>query len=125
HGQFKLLESTAVALGSFPPVDKIDVDNFFVRMGGQITFREDGDYSFFIEGAAGDDAELFIGGRKILSAKNIPGTTEPSETITAKAGESVSYRLEYRHRTGGGTLRLLWEKGGMVRTEVPASALRD
>ncbi len=45
--------------------------------------------------------------------------------MTVAEGDSMAFLLECRHRTGKGTLRLLWETPGMSRQPVAASALRD
>jgi hypothetical protein len=37
----------------------------------------------------------------------------------------MSYRLDYRHGTGSGTLRLLWESPSHARQPVPAGMLHD
>lgn len=116
HGQFRRVPQAEFGL---------DKDHFFVRLGGEITFPETGDYTFTVEGAAGDDAFLTVGGKKCLEVKNLGGASEPSAKISAKAGESMPFRLDYRHRTGSGTVRFLWERVGHGRSAVPQEALRD
>lgn len=125
QGKFVSLPRVELELGIPVPNKSASVDNFFVRMGGRITFPATGDYTFSIEGVPGDDVELFFNGAKVISAKNLNGMAAMAKPRVATAGSSVDYRLEYRHRTGAGTLRLLWECQGLPRQPVPAEALQD
>lgn len=124
-GKFVRLPRTELALGTSAPAKNISPENFFVRMGGRINFPAPGEYTFSVEGAAGDDAELFINGAKVLVANPLNGVATMSKTTTVSAGATVDYRLDYRHRTGSGTLRLLWESQGRPREPVPPEALQD
>lgn len=125
HGNLVHLPTAEVDLSSLPAGSRVPADHFFVRMGGSIVFPTAGTYTFAIEGAPGDDAELSVNGKTVLRARNSDGLALGHERISAKAGETLSYRLEYRHRTGGGKLRLLWEKAGKDRQAVPPGALKD
>jgi len=124
-GESVLLPTVEVPLGDIPPGKKTAPRNFFVKMSGQITFPQAGDYIFSIEGAPGDDAELVVDGKKILSAKNLAGTAVAKIPITAVAGDPPPFRLEYRHKSGSGTLRLFCESADVARQVVPDIALRD
>lgn len=125
QGRFARLPRAEIQLGSGPPERNIQAENFFVRMSGRITFPVSGSYKLSVEGAAGDDFELFLNGRKVLSAGGLNGVATMPEGIAVNAGSSVDYRLDYRHRTGAGTLRLLWEFPGRPRQPVPPEALQD
>ncbi|BCU78580.1 PA14 domain-containing protein [Luteolibacter sp. LG18] len=125
HGEFVRLPQVEVELGASRPTKGVAVDNFFVRMGGRIAFPVTGEYTFSIEGVPGDDVELFSNGSKILAAKNLNDVATTSKPLTFTAGSTMDYRLDYRHRTGRGTLRLLWECQGVPRQPVPPNALQD
>ena len=125
QGVFVLLPNAEIALGAVVPTKNKTTDNFFVRMGGQIVFPTAGQYTFSVEGAPGDDVQLVFSGKKVLDVKKFTGVVTASEPITATAGEALPYRLEYRHGTGTGTLRLLWETPASPRQPVPSSALQD
>ena len=125
HGEFVLLPSAEIALGTTAPGRRTAVDNFFVRMGGRIVFPIAGPYTFAIEGAPGDDAELTIDGRRVLAVKDMTGVATAGTPVMATAGQAMSYRLDYRHGTGSGTLRLLWESPSHARQPVPAGMLHD
>lgn len=124
HGQLVHLKSTAVSLTN-SPAPRVPADHFFMRMGGALTFPKDGSYIFSVDGAEGDDVDLTINGKKILRAKNSYGTATAATEVIAKAGEQMPFRLEYRHRKGEGTAKLLWETAGITRQEVPENALTD
>lgn len=125
QGEFVLLPKAEIALGTSLPCQRTAARDFYVRLGGRIVFPSAGSYTFSVDGAAGDDTELTVNGKIILSAKDMRGTARASETVTVRAGEAMPYRLEYRHGTGTGTLRLLWESPAMPRQAVPATALFD
>ncbi|MEO5714988.1 MAG: PA14 domain-containing protein [Luteolibacter sp.] len=125
QGKFVRLPRLELELGTVAAGRNTPVDHFFVRMGGRIVFPTTGEYIFSVEGAAGDDVELFFNGSKILGAKDLNGGAVTSGPVTVSAGESVDYRLDYRHRTGIGTLRLLWEGAVGSRRAVPQDALQD
>lgn len=125
HGTLARLPRAEVDLGSAPAGGRIPADHFYVRMGGSLVFPADGSYTLSIEGAPGDDAELTVRGKKILRAPNLTGIASTTVPITAKAGESIPYRIDYRHKTGSGTLRLLWASAAIERQPVPETALKD
>lgn len=126
HRHFTLLPKAEIVLGDNPPQKEIPAHDFVVRMVGTVAFPAPGNYTFSIEGAAGDDANLTVGGKKILNAKNLtPGAVPAREAIAATAGQALPFRIEYRHGAGSGTFRLLWESAGIARQPVPAEALRD
>jgi hypothetical protein len=125
HGSFVRLPRAEIELGNTPPGRGIPAENFFVRMGGRITFPKAGQYTFSVEGAPGDDVELFLNGTKFLATNNLNGAATMPKAVTVNAGAAMDYRLDYRHRTGTGTLRLLWECQGLPRQPVPQDALQD
>ncbi|RYD24193.1 MAG: hypothetical protein EOP88_01235 [Verrucomicrobiaceae bacterium] len=125
HGNLVHLPAAEVDLSTLPPGSRVPADHFFVRMGGSIVVPANGVYSFSVEGAQGDDAELNVNGKNVLRAKGSDGIAMSHTPVSARAGDLLSYRLEYRHRTGGGKLRLLWEKAGKDRQPVPPEALKD
>lgn len=125
QGEFVLLPKAEIELGSAAPCRRTAAGNFYVRLGGRIVFPSAGQYTFAVDGAAGDDAELSVNGKSILRVRGMGATASASEPVTAVRGEAMPYRLEYRHGTGTGTLRLLWESSAMSRQPVPASALFD
>ncbi|MEI8037593.1 MAG: PA14 domain-containing protein [Verrucomicrobiota bacterium] len=125
QGEFVRLPSTEIVLGGAPPTRKTSAENFCVHMGGQIAFPAAGAYLFSVEGAAGDDVELSLNGKKVLARNNLLGAVHAAAAVTAAAGEVMPYRLNYRHGTAPGTLRLMWEFPGTARQQVPAAALRD
>lgn len=122
QGEFKLLPKIELALGA-QPTPKIPAENFFVRMRGEMVAPAAGRYLFSLEGAAGDDAELFVNGKKILGARNLKGAVVAGEPV--EASKPLQYRFDYRHKNGKGTLRLSWESEGMPRQVVPEGAFRD
>ena len=125
QGEFVLLPKAEIALGTMAPSQRTAAENFYVRLGGRIVFPTAGQYTFSVDGAGGDDAELSVNGKSILRVKGLGSTASASQSVTAVGGEAMPYRLEYRHGTGTGTLRLLWESSVMPRQPVPASALFD
>lgn len=126
NGDFVWLPSAELELGVPSPSKKTNVDHFFVRMGGRVTFPEAGAYTFSVQGAAGDGVELFINGRSILhSAVLQEAPITAGHSIRVAKGDSMAFILQCRHRTGKGTMRLLWEAPGMPRQPVAVSALSD
>lgn len=125
HGSFSRLEHAEFGMGEKPPVRGIQHENFFVRLGGRITFPKSGDYTFFIEGVPGDDVELMVSGKRIIQKNQFSGSERSTESITVKAGEYANYRVEYRHRSGSGKFRLGWETPGIPAGPVPAAVLAD
>jgi len=125
HGDFALLPNLEISLGDRAPGRKIQAQNFFVRMGGRVMFPAAGQYVFTVEGAPGDDAQLYIDGKRVLSAKSMDGRAVAATPVSATAGGSAAIRLEYRHREGAGTLRVNWETADMPRQPVPDAALQD
>ena len=125
HGSFVRLPRTEIELGKTAPEKNISAENFYVRMGGRISFPRAGQYTLSVEGAPGDDVELFINGSKVIATNNLNGVATMPKPVTVTAGGAVDYRLDYRHRTGTGTLRLLWEGPGLPRRPVPPEALQD
>jgi hypothetical protein len=126
NGEFVLLPKAELELGVPSPGRKTNVDHLFVKMGGRIGFPAAGAYTFSVQGAVGDGVELFLNGRSVLhSAALKESILTAGQPVTAGKGDSMAFRLECRHRTGKGTLRLLWETPGMARQPVPAGALRD
>lgn len=125
QGRFTRLPRAELELGTAAPAKGVSAENFFVRMGGRIAFPASGQYVLSVEGAAGDDVELFVNGAKVLVANPLNGVATMPKAMTVSAGSTVDYRLDYRHRTGTGTLRLLWEGQGLPRQPVPPEALQD
>ena len=126
NGDFVLLPAAEIELGVPPPSKKTNVDHFFVRMGGRITFPEAGAFTFSVKSAAGDGVELFLNGQSVLhsaSVKDAPITA--GHSVTVEKGASMAFLLECRHRTGKGSLQLLWETPKMPRQSVAATALHD
>lgn len=124
-GDLVLLPAAEIALGATTPAKRISATDFFVRMGGQILFPADGSYKFSVEGAPGDDADLILNGKKILAVRNLGGIASSTTAVIARQGDAMPFRIEYRHRTGTGTFRLLWEGQAITRQPVPRAALRD
>lgn len=125
QGEFVRLPSAEIALGATAPGRKTSAENFFVRMGGQIVFPIAGQYTFSIEGAPGDDVELFMNGKKVIDKKNLNDVVTAKASVTVVAGEAMPYRLNYRHGTAPGTLRLMWQMPATSRQPVPPAMLRD
>lgn len=126
NGDFVWLPSAELELGIPSPSKKTNVDHFFVRMGGRITFPKAGTYTFSVQGAAGDGIEFFINGQSTLHAAALQeAAITAGNPVTVGEGDSMAFLLECRHRMEKGTLKLLWETPGMVRQPVAASALRD
>lgn len=125
QGEFVRLPGAEIPLGTMAPTKKTDPENFFVRMGGQILFPTAGDYTFFIEGCSGDDAELLVNGKKILNIKSLKETVTGASAVSVPAQGALPFRLDYRHGTGAGTLRLWWEGPGIERQPVDPAVLQD
>jgi hypothetical protein len=125
-GDFVLLPRAELELGVASPSKNTNVDHFFVKMGGRITFPAAGAYTFSVQGAVDDGVELFLNGRRVLHSAALRETIiTAGQAVTVGKGDSMAFRLECRHRTGKGTLRLLWDAPGAARQPVPAGALRD
>jgi hypothetical protein len=125
RGEFVLLPGAEIPLGDNAPCPKISARDFYVQMSGRITFPAPGPYTFSVEGATGDDAMLVVSGTKILDAKKLNGIVTANVPVAASNRDPVFFRLEYRHGTANGTLRLLWESPAMPRQPVPPEALQD
>jgi PA14 domain len=125
-GDFVLLPTATLELGDSSPSKNTQSDNFFVRMGGRITFPEAGAYTFSAQSAAGDGVELFLNGQSVLHSASIKDApVSAGQSVIVEKGETMAFRLECRHRTGKGTLQLLWETPRMRRQQVAATALHD
>lgn len=125
HGKFLRLDRAALDMGNAPPADGIQPRNFFVRLGGRITFPKSGSYRFIVEGVPGDDVELTVDGTKFIRKNALSGVEESAGSLPVKAGETANYHVEYRHRDGIGKFRLHWEAPGLPAEPIPASALQD
>ena len=126
HGDFVWLPSAEMELAIPSPSQKTNVDHFFVRIGGRILFPEAGVYTFTVQAAVGDGVELSLNGKSVLHSAALKEVSNTAgHTVTVAKGESMAYLLQCRHRTGKGSLKLLWENPGMIKQPIPASALRD
>ncbi len=125
HGELVHLPELQLALGEGTPARGIAAANFFVRMGGQIVFPSAGAYTFLLQGAPGDDADLTVDGQRILTVKGLTGTATATTALNVAAGAILAYRLDYRHGNATGTLRLLWQSPSIPRQSVPPAALQD
>ncbi len=124
-GELVLLPRAELAFGA-SPAEEIQSENFFVRMGGRVTFPEAGSFTFSVQSAPGDGVELFLNGESVLRSATLKDAPVSARTAVKVAkGDSMAYRLDCRHRTGKGTLKLLWETPAMTRQAVPATALQD
>lgn len=124
-GDIVWLPRAELELGKSAPSRRTGVDHFFVNIVGRIEFPAAGEYTFSVDGAAGDDVELFLNGNRVLKADLLDKTAKAENAVSAGAGDSMAFRLQYRHRTGKGVLRLCWEAPGMSRRPVEPAALRD
>jgi len=125
HGHPVVLPAAELAFGGVLPDKSLPSSDFFVRMATRIAFPKAGTYRFSVEGAPGDDVTLFVGGKKLMEAKRLAGIVTSSLPVTVSAGQSLNCRLEYRHGSEPGRLRLLWESPDLARGPVPAEALHD
>jgi hypothetical protein len=119
------LDRAELDLGSPPPARGIPADHYFVRLGGVVELPAAGDYRFTLEGVSGDDVRVVVAGKTLIELKKFNGKATSKRVHAAKSAGPVPYRIEYAHRTGGGTLRLLWETPGAKPAPVPAGALCD
>jgi hypothetical protein len=125
HGVTVLLQRVEMALGSSAPAPGIAPRDFLARLGGRITFPAPGKYIFSLEGAAGDQATLTVGGIKILDAKALAGSAVATLPFGVAARGPAPFQLEYYHGSANGTVRLLWESEAISRRPVPPEALED
>ena len=125
HGELVHLPGAQLVLGEGAPARGIAAADFFVRMGGRIVFPFAGAYTFSVEGAPGDDVELTVDGKHLLSAKGLTATATAASALNVAAGTALAYRLDYRHGSAAGTLRLLWQGPSTPRQAVPPAALQD
>ncbi|MEY3895937.1 MAG: hypothetical protein RLZZ214_1457, partial [Verrucomicrobiota bacterium] len=126
NGDFVLLPAAEIELGVPSPSKKTNVDHFFVRMGGRITFPTAGAYTFSVKSAAGDGVELFLNGQSVLHSASVKDAPiSAGHSVTVEKGASMAFLLECRHRTGKGSLQLLWETPNRPQQLVPATALHD
>ena len=79
-----------------------------MKWEGQLVPPGDGEYKLKIEGPAGDSCSLWIDGKQVIPKQTVGGADDSAATVIMNAGKLVTYRLEYTHATGAGTLRLLW-----------------
>ena len=124
-GDFKLLSGAEYIFDGRAPSKRVPGQDFFIRMGGSVTFPSAGLWTFSIEGVAGDGACLWVGGTKVLEVKKLDGVALAKLPYLADKAGPIPYRLDYRHGSASGTLRLLWEGPGVPRQPVPATALND
>lgn len=125
NGDFVLLPAAEYAFDGKAPTRKVAGQDFFIRMGGCVTLPAAGAWTFAIEGAPGDGASLWVGGTKLLDVKKLDGVAVAKMPYTAAKAGPMHYRLDYRHGSASGTLRLLWEGPGVPRQPVPTAALHD
>jgi hypothetical protein len=115
-----------LTLDGQPPAKKIPGENFSMKWVGSIKPPTDGSYTLSIEGAAGDQATLWINDKQVLKIASIGAGQEQSAVVPMTAGKLVNYRIEYSHGMAQGTFRLDWEAPGMKAAEpIPADALVD
>jgi len=107
------------------PFKNVSGSNCGLSWGGVITPPKAGDYTFYIQGAAGDFAALSLNDKPVIGMKNFGAAPSAGAKITVAAGEKVIYQLSYYHHRNPGTARLLWEGPGIPLQPVPAWALTD
>ena len=125
HGHRVALPAVELALGGQFPDKSLPPSDFLVRITTRIGFAKAGAYTLSVEGVPGDDLTLSVGGKKLIAARNITGTARASEPVIVSAGQALNCRLEYRHGSAPGKLRMLWESAGVPRAPIPAEALHD
>lgn len=116
-------EQIDLELGPQPPAESIPATNFSVRYEGQIIAPATGEYTFTVQGAAGDFAKLEIGSEK--SEFRFGEGESKGVTLRMERGARVIYRLDYNHRETPGRLQLIWEGPSTPKQTVPATALID
>ena len=119
-----LLPQIDLPLDGSPPARGLAGSNFSARFDGEIVPAATGPYTFMMQDAEGDKANLTIG-EKHLNLDKPAGAGSSKLTLPLTAGQPVVYKLEYRHGTGVGRLQLLWQSPGAPVQPVPGSALED
>jgi len=114
-----------LALDGQPPAKKVPGTDFSVRFEGQIIPPTSGKYTFTVEGATGDTANLMIGKDRVR-IPNLGDGKPATLTTTLTKGENAIYRLDYAHGgTATGNVRLLWEAPTIPKAPIPATNLVD
>ena len=95
--------------------------NLSIRWTGVISAPQSGDYTFTT--VSDDGVRLSLNDKLLIDNWTPHGTTEDKGTIHLEAGQALPIKLEYFQGSGGGTIRLLWQRAGDERSIVPSSAL--
>jgi hypothetical protein len=92
--------------GSAPDPAVAATENYGVRWEGQIVPPLDGTYTFVAQTSGG--ARLTIDGRDAFDALAKRSTQTNRAKVDLKAGQPVSFTLEFHQQRGGGRCRLQW-----------------
>ncbi|MDP4238187.1 MAG: PA14 domain-containing protein [Bacteroidota bacterium] len=112
-------------LASIPQFKGKVVNGFGIRWIGQIKPPTPGEYTFTVEGVAGDRARLFINDKRVLDVKEFGLSHTDSAKVMVDRGEKLLLRLDYSPASTVGKVRLLWKGPGIVSQLVPQSVFTD
>ncbi|WP_224997463.1 fibronectin type III domain-containing protein [Cesiribacter sp. SM1] len=100
-------------------------DKFAYKFDGYIIIPESGEYTFYTR--SDDGSRLYINDKVVVNHDGTHGSeNDKSSEVQYLAAGAHKIQVLYFEKTGGGEmLRVSWEGPGIVKQEIPASALKD
>ncbi|MBR6389242.1 MAG: hypothetical protein IKS15_03895 [Opitutales bacterium] len=108
------------------PAKDVGPTDFRMQWEASIKIPADGDYTFEIEAPDGDAYELKRGNRQLIRENNHQSSVPPrTTTVSLKKDDMFPVQINYEHRSGGGTMRLVWSSKKIKRQTVPEEYIFD
>lgn len=95
-------------------------DYFAIKYSGYIDVPSDAVYTFYT--SSDDGSQLFIGNTLVVNNDGLHPTQEANGGIALKAGKH-ELSVTYFERDGGEVLQVSWESEGIVKENIPITAL--
>ncbi|MDB5292307.1 MAG: glycoside hydrolase, partial [Phycisphaerales bacterium] len=95
--------------------------HFSARWTGQVQAETTGTYTFSTR--SDDGVRLWVNGQLIVNNWTAHGVTQNSGTISLKAGQKYTIKMEYFQNLGTSTAELLWSGPNVPLQAVPKSQL--
>lgn len=107
--------------GRGSPDPKVAGDNFSVRWLGFVKAEHSETYTFY---TIGDDGiRLYVDDKPVVDDWSNHGARERSGTVSLKAGQLHSLKLEYYEDGGGAVAKLLWSSKSRSKQVIPEERL--
>ncbi len=104
------------------PIEGIDGTTWSARWVGTITPDASGTYTFYT--TADDGVRLWVNGELLIDHLDNTGTDSYSATIDLVAGQSYSFRMDYRQVSGAANAKLEWSVAGQPRQVIAGDDLQ-